>query len=210
MGTAPLSGSVLGLSSGNFLDQRTAAEGHNRILVSGCPSFGVAVDEGNKTSGFALVFTTLEQAAILVLAVDDADAAILLDEGNGEEFAFGFSDQVVEFSLHGLLFLGFGFEESLNEFALVVKSFVEASDFVSDHESNADEDDDERGGEDERGVVGHLVCLVRCQVTGKECMKNGGVASSFWYFFENKTLRISCFPLDGFAFRGKEAIFVTH
>jgi hypothetical protein len=28
-------------------------------------------------------------------------------------------------------------------------------------------------------VVGHLVWLVRCQVTGKECMKNGGVASSF-------------------------------
>jgi hypothetical protein len=28
-------------------------------------------------------------------------------------------------------------------------------------------------------VVGHLVCLVRCRATGKECTKNGGVASSF-------------------------------
>lgn len=198
------------MSSGNFLDELSAAEGHNRILVSGCPSFGVAVDEGNKTSGFALVFTTLEQAAILVLAVDDADTAILLDEGNGEEFAFGFSDQVVEFGLHGLLFLGFGFEESLNEFALVVKSLFEAADFIRDHQCHRDEDDGEGDGEGERGVVSHLVCLVRCQATGKECMKNGGVASSFWYFFENKTLRISCFLLDGFAFRGKEAIFVTH
>jgi hypothetical protein len=35
-----------------------------------------------------------------------------------------------------------------------------------------------------------LVCLVRCQATGKECMKNGGIASSFLYFSEKKTLRI--------------------
>ena len=167
------------MSSGNFLDQRTAAEGHDCVLVSGCPSFGVAVDEGNEASGFALVFATLEQAAILVLAVDDADGAVLLDEGDGKELALGLGDQVVEFGLHGLLFLGFGFEESLNEFALVVKSFVEAANFVRDHESHGNEDDNERGGEDDLQVVGHLVCLVRCQATGKECMKNRGVASSF-------------------------------
>ena len=149
------------MSSGNFLDERTATEGHDCVLVSGCPSFGVAVDEGNVSRDGDIVHATLEQAAILVLAVDDADGAILLDEGNGEELSFGFSDQVVEFGLHGLLFLGFGFEESLNEFALVVKSFVEAANFVRDHESHADEDDDEGRGEDERGVVGHLVCLVR-------------------------------------------------
>jgi hypothetical protein len=185
------------LSSGNFLDERTTAEGHDCVLVSGSPSFGVAVDEGNEASGFALVFTALEQAAILVLAVDDADRTVLLDEGDGEELALGLGDEVVEFGLHGLLFLGFGFEESLNEFALVVKILFEAADFVRD-------------GEGERGVVSHLVCLVRCQVTGKECMKNRGIASSFWYFFENKTLRISCFLLDDFGFRGKEAIFATH
>ena len=198
------------MSSGNFLDQRTAAEGHDCVLVSGCPSFGVAVDEGNEASGFALVFATLEQAAILVLAVDDADGAVLLDEGDGKELTFGFSDQVVEFGLHGLLFLGFGFEESLNQFALVVKILFEAADFVEDRGGKADEGDDEGGRDEGDGNFVHLVCLVRCQATGKECMKNGGVASSFWCFFENKTLRISCFSLDDFAFRGKEAIFVTH
>ena len=149
------------MSSGNFLDQRTATEGHDCVLVGGCPSFGVAVDEGNVSRDGDIVHATLEQATILVLAVDDADGAILLHKGDREELTLGLRDEVVEFGLHGLLFLGFGFEESLNEFALVVKSFVEATNFVRDHESHADEDDDEGRGEDERGVVGHLVCLVR-------------------------------------------------
>lgn len=149
------------MSSGNFLDERTATEGHDCVLVSGCPSFGVAVDEGNVSRDGDIVHATLEQAAILVLAVDDADGAIFLHKGDREELTLGLRDEVVEFGLHGLLFLGFGFEESLNEFALVVKSFVEAANFVRDHESHADEDDDEGRGEDERGVVGHLVCLVR-------------------------------------------------
>lgn len=179
MGTAPLSGSGVGLSSGNFLDERTAAEGHDCVLVSGSPSFGVAVDEGNEASSCTFVFATLEKPLVFILAVDDADRAVLLDEGDGEELALGLGDEVVEFGLHGLLFLGFGCDESLNQFALVVKILFEAADFVRDHQSHGDEDDDERGGEDDLQVVGHLVWLVRCQVTGKECMKNRGVASSF-------------------------------
>ena len=169
----------MGLSSGNLLDKLPTAEGHDCILVSGCPRFGVAVDEGNEASGFALVFATLEQAAILVLAVDDADGAVILDEGDGKELALGLGDQVVEFGLHGLLFLGFGFEESLNQFALFVKILFEAADFVEDCGSKADEGDDEGGGDEGDGNFVHLVCLVRCRATGKECTKNGGVASSF-------------------------------
>ena len=167
------------MSSGNFLDELSAAEGHDSILVSGSPSFGVAVDERNVASGFDFVNAAVKQALILVLAIDDADRAVLLDEGDGEELALGLGDEVVEFGLHGLLFLGFGCDESLNQFALVVKILFETADFVRDHQRHRDEDDDERGGEDDLQVVGHLVCLVRCQVTGKECVKNGGVARCF-------------------------------
>ncbi len=119
---APLAGSGSGMSSGNLLDELSAAEGDNRILVSGCPRFGVAVDEGDISSSADGIAAALEEPLIFVLAVDDADGAVFLHEGDREEFALRFRDQVIEFSLHGFFgFFGLGFGRRVNGFPDHVK-----------------------------------------------------------------------------------------
>lgn len=86
---------------GNLLDELTAAEGHDRILVSRCPSFGIAVDEGDVSRGADGINAALQEPLIFVLAIDDAGGSVLLDKGDGKELSLGFCDQVVEFGLHG-------------------------------------------------------------------------------------------------------------
>lgn len=85
----------------NLLDKLAAAEGHDRILVSRSPLFGVAVDERSVARIAHGVNATSEQALIFVLAIDDTGGAVLLDEGNGKELALGLSDEGIEFGLHG-------------------------------------------------------------------------------------------------------------
>ncbi len=122
---APLAGSGSGLSSGNFFDELSAAEGHNRILVSGCPRFGVAVDEGDVSRILHVIHATLEKPLIFVLAIDDTNGTVLLDEGDGKELSFGFGDEVVEFDLHGWFhffgFFGLGFGRRVTGFPDHVK-----------------------------------------------------------------------------------------
>jgi len=131
-----------------LLDKLPTAESHNRILVSGCPSFGVAVDEGDEASGCALVFAALEKPLILVLAVDDADATILLDEGDAEELTLGFCDEVVEFGLHGLVFVFLADGRILPQILEDVEVFFHQSDVVDHSRCKSDHGDDDDGGED--------------------------------------------------------------
>lgn len=180
-------------SSGNFLDERAATESDDRVLVSRSPSFGVTVYERNESSVGNVIHSTLEKSLIFVLAIDDADSPIIFDEGDGKELALGLSDQVVEFGLHSFRFV-------VGEIVFVifdlVNFFLKLAQFIEDRGNYSDEADNEdcrdEGDKDFVHFV-HLVCLVRCQVTGKECMKNGCVASCFWYFFEKKRLRVFCF-----------------
>jgi len=152
------------MSSGNLLDKLAAAEGHNRILVSRCPSFGVAVDEGNVSRDGDIVHAALEQALILVLAVDDADGAVFLHEGDREELTFGLCDQVVEFGLHSFDFVG---GEIVRFFADGFKLFLVfflVDCFNEDCDDDGENANEDEGDEDSSGEVlsqVHLVCGVR-------------------------------------------------
>ena len=129
--------------------------------MSGCPSFGVTVDEGDVSRDGDIVHAALQQALILVLAVDDADGAVFLHEGDREEFAFGFSDQVVEFGLHGLgvVFLRNG--EIVRFLAIGCKLFfVQKFQNVGSNGRDGGESD-EGGGDVDGRVLVHLVCGVR-------------------------------------------------
>jgi len=149
---------------GNLLDKLAAAEGDNRILVSRSPSFGVAIDEGNEARNRKVIHATIKESLIFVLAIDDADGAVFLHEGDREEPAFGLCDQVVEFGLHGLdvVFLRNGeivdfFVEGCKLFLVVF--FV---DFFKHHSgddgANGHED---KGDEDSSGEVLSNVHLFR-------------------------------------------------
>ena len=153
---APLAGSGSGLSSGNFFDELSAAEGHNRILVSGCPRFGVAIDEGDVSRILDMIHAALEEPLILVLSIDHSDGAILFDEGDGKELSFGFRDQVIEFSLHGHFFFGL-FGRSMGFF----RGFVNNQFTGEDHKDRSESEEESEGGEHKGiehgvGVVGWL------------------------------------------------------
>jgi hypothetical protein len=76
-----------------------ALEGQHGVLVRGCPVLFVAVDEGDISSGASVRLATAKVSKIFVLAVNGADAAVLLLEGDREEAAFGVSNQFFEFSV---------------------------------------------------------------------------------------------------------------
>ena len=151
------------MSSGNFFNELSAAEGDNRILVSRCPRFGVAVDEGDVSRILDMIHATLEEPLILVLAVDNSDGAILLDEGDGKELSFGFRDEVVKFDLHGwghfVGFFGLGFGRSVRGFC----GFVNNEFTGEDHKDRSESEEESEGGEHkgiEHGVVKHGVGVV--------------------------------------------------
>jgi len=142
----------------NLLDKRSAAEGHDRILVSGSPLFGIAVDEGDIARIAHSVNTAFQKTLILVLAVNDAGGSVLLDKGDGKELALGFSDQVVEFDLHGFGhwfgFYWFGFGKAI---------FCDERVNGEEDDEGGDRDDQAVKGEGEDGGDGgflHLVWLV--------------------------------------------------
>ena len=61
--------------------------------MSGCPSLFIAIDKADIASGLRgrLFERTSKESLILVLAVDDAASAILLEEGDGKKLSFGLS-----------------------------------------------------------------------------------------------------------------------
>lgn len=81
-----------------------ALEGDDGIRLEGKPSFLVAIDCGHvarlleRVSGRRAAPT--DQAEVFVFAVDGADSPILLFKSDGEEFAFGGSDQIADFLFH--------------------------------------------------------------------------------------------------------------
>ena len=124
--------------------------------MSGCPSFGVAVDEGDEASDGNVIHATLEKPLILVLAVDDADGAILLDEGDGEELALGLGDEAIEFGLHGLVFcFGFGYGPRMAQFFEKVKVLFDFASVLNDTRREGDHGDDDDGGEDGNDWIVH-------------------------------------------------------
>lgn len=77
----------------------TALEGDQVFVLRSGPTLTVAVHEGlvasilhgaDASAGAGLGG---EQSHVAILAVHDADRAIILEESDGEELAFGFADQ---------------------------------------------------------------------------------------------------------------------
>jgi hypothetical protein len=77
-----------------------ALEGDNLFTASGDPAFLVAVNETLEASGAEIVFArpwtgfVSQQAAVNVLAIGHAESAVILDELNRKELAFGFLNQI--------------------------------------------------------------------------------------------------------------------
>lgn len=92
--------------------QLAAFEGDDLFAVCGDPAFLVAVNEGFVASTAYGVFarpwgaSRSQQAVIDVFTVGDTERAVILDELNRKELAFGFLNEIAEFGLfvHGLLF----------------------------------------------------------------------------------------------------------
>jgi hypothetical protein len=77
-----------------------ALEGDNLFIASGDPAFLVAVNETLEASGAEIVFARpwvsfgSEQAAVNILAIGDTKSAVIFNELNRKELAFGFLNQI--------------------------------------------------------------------------------------------------------------------
>lgn len=110
-----------------------ALEVKRGLILRSRPAFLVAVDERFISRIIHGIAATVgrcggsQQAEVFILAVDGATSAILLDESDGEEFAFSGADQGAEVSVHVfcVCWLCFSYGESLCHFAGAVKNFFE-------------------------------------------------------------------------------------
>lgn len=134
-------------------------EDHHSVVGGGDPLLLIAINEGDVVG--KLRRAILEQAEILVFAIGDTLGAVLFDEGDGEELAFGVGNHFFEVGLdlwvhwlcgfYWLLLVCFEsldfLEEFVNKFFLVFKVALEdfeGIDKAEDTESGkSDEGDDE-------------------------------------------------------------------